>query len=454
MTKGHAERVGFDKREAERLDARRKREAKAGTFTPEVTGAVTVRAYLTKWLSERTNRGSVTDKSLIRNYGLTCAWLCEMRMEDVRPRHAKKFVIELKEKVSQKSGTLLKPKYIWNISSAMKTAFRAAVLDEVIDGYVWILPPGMVSKKSDEADPYTREEAGKLLATATGARLVWLSLAFYTGMRCGEVCGRRWRDWDPKSTPLGCLTIATQYNDQPLKTDNPRRAPVHPELERVLRDWHDRGFEETYLRKPRPEDFIVPNRLNVLENVKRSASYKAVAKDCKLAGIGCRGQHATRHSFISALSRGGADEKTGESITHNAAGTMFDQYTHREWDQLCAAMNCVRPYGQNLVAVLDWDFGTVENANDLGSDSRTRTSDAEQKPAESSELAETAEAEPPAETGSPLEIDAELEASKDLPADAWVLRAAAEDVFQRHRDRKPIGFLVVGQLRKEIRDVG
>lgn len=212
-----------------------------------------------------------------------------------------------------------------------------------------------------------------MLGSATGTRLVWLALALYTGMRCGEVCGRRFRDWDDASTPLGCLTIGTQYDDQPLKTDNPRKAPVHPELARILTEWRDTGFELTFLRKPRPDDFIVPNRWHVLQNIQRSASYKAVAKDCELAGVPCRGQHATRHTFISALDRGGAPEKTGESITHNAAGTMFDQYTHREWDQLCKAMLCVQPYGGKLVALLDWDLETSENAGDLGSDSRTRT---------------------------------------------------------------------------------
>jgi integrase len=353
VTRGHGERVGFDRREAERVNARRKKEVKAGTFAPEVSGAVTVGTYLQRWLDSRTNRGAVTDKSLIRNHGLTCAWLCAMRMDDVRPKHAKKFVLELQAKVSTKSGKSLKPKYIANINGAMKSAFSAALLDEVIQSDVWRLPPGMISKESEEADPYTREEAAALLASAELGRLVWLALAFYTGMRCGEVCGRRWRDYDPAPTPLGALTIATQYQDQKLKTDNPRVCPVHPELARVLADWWDFGFEAVYLRKPRPDDFIVPSRQSMDVSLKRSATYKAIAKDCAAAHVTCRGQHATRHTLISAIQRGGADPKVVEQITHNAAGTMIDRYTHREWDELCAAMLCLRPYGQKLVAALD-----------------------------------------------------------------------------------------------------
>jgi len=375
VTKGHAERVGFDKREADRLDARRKKELKAGTFQPVVTGAITVRAYLTQWLGARKNRSIDVERMMIRIHVMGCPWLADMKMEDVRPPHAKRFVTELQAKVSEKTKLPYKPKYVSNVNGVVKAAFRAAVLDEVIFRDVWMLPPGLISKKSTPKIPYTRDDAAALLASAEHGRFIWLMLAFYTGMRCGEVCGRRWRDWDEDSTPLGCLTIATQYNDQPLKTDNPRKAPVHPELARALTDWRRSGFEKVYCRKPRPEDLIVPSLQNVLKPVTRSAAYKAMAKDCDAAGVTCRGQHATRHTFISAAQRDGAEQKTVESITHNAAGEQIDQYTHREWDQLCAAVSLLRPYGQKLVALLDWDLEIPENTNDLGSDSRTRTLD-------------------------------------------------------------------------------
>jgi integrase len=374
VTKGHSERVGFDRREAERLNARRKKEAKAGTFRPAVTGAITVRSYLGQWLDARSNRSIAVERMMIRVHVLEgCAWLADMKMEDVRPLDAKRFVLELKAKRSAKTGEPLKPKYIANVNGVMKAAFNAAVLDEVITRDVWRLPPGLISKKSAPKVPYSRDDARALLASAEYGRLVWLALAFYTGMRCGEVCGRRWRDWDETATPLGCLTIGTQYNDQPLKTDNPRKAPVHPELARILTEWRSTGFDVVYRRKPRADDFIVPSFGNVLKPLTRSAAYKAIAKDCARAEVVCRGQHATRHTFISAANRDGADQKTVETITHNAAGAMIDQYTHREWDELCAAVSCLRPYGQKLVALLDWDFPEAENKGEEGSDSRTRT---------------------------------------------------------------------------------
>src|SRR5689334_1568428 len=98
-------------------------------------------------------------------------------------------------------------------------------------------------------------------------RRVFLWLAFYTGMREGEICGRRWRDWVRDSLPLGALLCTSQYDDRPLKGDDadsgdtrPRVIPVHRELAAVLDDWWNSGWEVVYGRTPTEDDFIYPNR--------------------------------------------------------------------------------------------------------------------------------------------------------------------------------------------------
>jgi integrase len=342
-TRGHRERVGGDKREAQRLDARRKKELKDGTFQPLVTGAVTVGKYLRQWLAGRKNRSAETERSLLETHALSCSWLCAMRMDDVRPLHAKRFFLELQAKVSLRTGKQLKPKYIANVHGALKAAFNAAILDEVIPRDVWRLPPGLLSKKSAPRVPYSREDAAKLLAANDGIRRVWLALALYTGMRCGEIAGRRWRDL-LSAEPLNCMLISSQYLDEPLKTDRPRKAPVHLTLGEILAHWRVRGFSELFLRAPSVDDFIVPSQHDVTRPLDRFAARKAMEACCTKAGVVHRGVHATRHTFISEVQRGGADQRVVERITHNASGGMIDHYTHRHWDELCAAMMCLRPY--------------------------------------------------------------------------------------------------------------
>lgn len=428
VTKGHGERVGLNKRAAERLNEQRKKEVKAGTYRPVTTGAVTVGSYLKTWMAGRTNRSAEVERMMLRVHVLSCEWLASMKLEDVRPPHAKKFILELKAKVSEKTGLPLKPKYVANVNGAMKAAFNAAILDELLDRDVWRLPPGMISKKTTPKVPYTRAEAGLLLASAERVRRMWLALALYTGMRAGEVCGRRWRDWDRKSTPLGCLTIGTQYDDQPLKTDNPRKAPVHPELARLLADWWETGFEVVYLRKPKLEDFIVPGFPALTKALSRSGAYKAIAADCLRAGVTCRGMHATRHTFISAAQRGGADQKVVERITHNASGSMIDHYTHREWDELCAAVLCLRPYGSDpeLDSSLYSENTGTENMLETGSDSRTRTRENPRESAESSESSRKRGAKRGSETRGASALDATLGASKESEEQDFLLAVGEE----------------------------
>jgi integrase len=339
-TRGTWERVGGDRREAQRLNERRKKEAKAGTFAPKVSGAVTIGRYLETWLAGKTNRSASQDRVHIETHVLPREWFSKMKVEDARPGDFQRLVNEIKA-----GPPKLAPKYIANIFGSVRAAFRAALRQEVVTRDVCLLEPGTISKKSKERTPYSLAEARALVASATGERLIWLAMALYTGMRCGEVCGRRWRDWDPESKPLGGLAIATQYDDQPLKgdddsTDRPRRAPVHPDLAQLLGWWWREGFELVYLRKPTQDDFIVERHDAPGQNLTRSMTYKALERDCALAKVPRRGQHATRHTFLTQARRASPQAKElAEKITHNAAGEMVDNYTHWEWEPLCSVVS-------------------------------------------------------------------------------------------------------------------
>src|SRR5690606_30080071 len=144
-----------------------------------------------------------------------------------------------------------------------RTMFRDAHLQGLIVADPCVLPRGFWGRVvAAERIPYSAEEA---LALMNHPEIrpdfrVWLALAFYTGMREGEVCGRRFRDWEAEARPLGALTVASQYFDEPLKTKRPRRIPVHPELHRILEWWKTEGFELVFGRPPMEADWIVPRR--------------------------------------------------------------------------------------------------------------------------------------------------------------------------------------------------
>jgi hypothetical protein len=166
------------------------------------------------------------------------------------------------------------------------------------------------------------------------------ALAFYTGQREGEVCGRRWRDIDPKVEPLPRLDVTSQYDDRPLKTDSDdggehaRKVPIHPELAATLKLWWDEGFEWTYCRKPTIDDFIVPRTKDGKCHT-RSSGYKLFRAHAEACDVDNLSLHSTRHTFLTLTTRHGALREDAEKITHNRRGETVDEYIHKDWDQLC-----------------------------------------------------------------------------------------------------------------------
>jgi len=196
------------------------------------------------------------------------------------------------------------------------------------------------------------------------------SLQFFAGMRIGETCGRRWRDWSPAAKPLGSLRVHTQYHDQPLKTaksgdSKERMVPVHPELEKVLWCWQGEGFEAVYGRPPGPDDFIVPDRRNMAARTQSQAT-KAHKRDAELIGVPNKGSHALRRFMISAARSSGARSDVLEQITHNARGAIIDVYTAWEWPALCEAVSCLRVDPERLpgrIYDISYDICVSQNAN-------------------------------------------------------------------------------------------
>lgn len=359
------ERVGTNKREAERLHDQRKAERKAGTYrVARVTAFVTVKDWFARYLDGRTNRAADGERQMMRAHVLTLEWFTAMRVTHVEPLDIERVVKEIR--ASGKLGE----KSIANAYAVIRGSFRRAVFEQVIPVSPCMLMPGTVKKGTGKRrHPYTRAEARQLMACAEnppGIR-VFLHLAFYTGMREGEIVGRRWADWRRDGGPLTALVVDSQYDDLPLKgddgvTERPRVVPVHPELEAILASWWDVGFELTHLRPPTIDDFIVPTSGLVCHS--RSSAYRAFRRALARAEVVNRSLHSTRHTFVSVSRSSGAREDAIERITHNAKGTTLDAYTALEWEVLCEAIAKGPDYS------LDRE---TNRAFFSGSDSRTRT---------------------------------------------------------------------------------
>lgn len=331
------ERVGAERREAERLSDRRKREVAAGTFQPPAGRApsATIASHAARWLElRRTRSAKLGNEAYLMGY-VTSTALGAMALDEVRPRHVVALVNELSARLA--------PKTVTSAISLLGVMYRDAVIAELVPASPVVLPRGLLRRTFKRTVPYDAREVECLLAVR-GIHGMLATLALYSGMRPGEIAGRRWRDWDQQARPLGGLLVATQYEDQPLKgddsdTDRPRMLPVHAALRAALEAWQLEGWSLTYGDgPPGPEDLILPSRRDPKHAYTRSGIYQLWRETCRIAGVDGRELRATRNTFITFARRSSPRDDVIEEFTHNAVGRMIDRYNRFQWAPRCDVM--------------------------------------------------------------------------------------------------------------------
>lgn len=406
----HWELSGTNKRAAQDLDRQRRREVKEGTFRPDrLTPAVSVNTYAAQWLDGRRNRNAQNDRRLLELHVLAVPWFASLPMGDVRPKHLLKLIAELRAagRLSEKSISLT--------LDLLRVMFRDAVIGDTLAATPYVVPRGELKRTGKKRTAYEAGEAAKLLEMPTElAWLAWNHVALYGGLRCGEICGLRWGDWDDTPRPLGALVVERQYDDQPLKTERPRLVPVHPELKARLLIWREQ-WAAIHCREPGPMDRMFPGVGG--SALTKSSAYKAWLRSCAASGVINRSVHSTRHTFITFALRGGAVEKDLLLVSHNPRGEVIDRYNDRSWFTFCRAVLAVAYVDSSVDPEND---GT----NNTGSSSWTRTTDNAGNSDESCEPAMEAGNPEPHKSSGPSVARARVDAI--YPADSWLLSLVAD----------------------------
>jgi len=411
------ERIGSNRREAERADAARKREVKAGTFIPRVRGErATVATYAETWLARRSTRTVGDDRQRITAHVLSRDWFAGRPLGELSLADTKRLVEELQAEPG------LAPKTVKNVWGAVRTMLRDARIDGLVLADVCTLPRGVLRRVTRNKRHAYPLDAVRALMTDERVperyRVLW-SLLLLTGMREGEACGRRWRDWDRCARPLGSLEVASQYGGEPLKTDSPRLVPVHPFLAAAREAWEREGWELYVGRVPTPDDFIVPNRSKWrhAEHHTKSSAYKAWRRCLVMLGIANLSLHSTRNTFITWARRYRADPDAIEVLTHNARGEMIDQYTDWQWEPLCEAVATL-PFERRFDSLAGEAEKTLESGGGAGNRSRGTPS---LPRVAARRTAEAGTTDNPPLRGQIRRAEARLEAAQSLPPAAWAL---------------------------------
>jgi integrase len=313
---------------------------------------ITVAQYTERWLKEREalHHASHKDEDCrLRKHMVPR--LGHMLLEEVRPRHIRDFVLDLRK------GQLA-PRSIYHVYQTTALLFRAAIIDELIDATPCVVARGVLPKKVDK-DPnwrngaiYTREEVEQLISDSRipEDRRVLYALKGLAALRHGEAAGLRWSHYDQQAEPLSALNLGK------TKTQVPRRVPVHPTLARVLAEWKPAGWERTYGRMPTPDDLITPTR-NMTERTAQETP-KQLNEDLDTLGLRRRRGHDLRRTFITLAQVDGARRDLLEAVTHGPRGDIVSVYTTFPWPALCEEVAKLK-IGLREGKLFDGNFGAL-----------------------------------------------------------------------------------------------
>lgn len=174
-------------------------------------------------------------------------------------------------------------------------------------------------------------------------------IAYYTGMRRGEVCGLRWRDVDLDASVLAVRrSISTQRGGDYIKTtktDKERIIPITSELIRILRARRALQIEQCmqfgtvfhkdiFVTGDITGDFLSPNYL--------SRWWTQHVDEWGLVGTQGRKPvlHDLRHTFATIAVRS-MDIKSAQDILGHADINMTSRYADTDLQQIQAAGNAL-----------------------------------------------------------------------------------------------------------------
>jgi integrase len=348
--------LAHEKAEAEKAKEKLERELQAQQAAkPDGSSITTVAGWRKKWIGDRRAQGlsSADDDEARLKHARA---LDPLDMADVRPRHIRELVFELKKRIGPEKGDLA-PRTVRNIYGVLHRMFEDAVAEEVIIANPCVLKRGDLPPKRDK-DPawrssavYSRAEVERLLSDSTvpEERRTLYALLFLTGMRIGELAALRWSAYQPEEKPLGKLLVASSFNRKKrevkgTKTENPREVPVHPILAASLASWRLSGWARYMGRAPRPDDLLLPAYTG--NHLRDPVVHANLLRDLEKLGMRNRRTHDTRRTFISLALADGARKDLLRWVTHGPPGDVIDLYTTLPWAALCEEVGRlnIRPY--------------------------------------------------------------------------------------------------------------
>jgi integrase len=215
------------------------------------------------------------------------------------------------------------PSTIRNALMPLRVIFRRALNAGEVDAspVAGVELPAVRGARERYATP---EEAARLLAAVPEHdRALW-GLAFYAGLRSGEIAALRWRDID---LVAGEIHVCEAWCHKTKTTIAPKSAaavrvvPV-PRALRLLVEVHLDLVDD-----PRPAALVAPSRAG--RPFDPSTVYKRADAAWSAAGLNRITLHEARHTFASLMAEAGVPiEDLSEFMGHTSINVTIKRYRH------------------------------------------------------------------------------------------------------------------------------
>lgn len=257
--------------------------------TPNISFSV----YARTWLDYQE---SILAYSTFRSYKVMLEKLvnafASIAVREIKPTHIKAFISTLG----------LSPKSVQNYVGLMSVILNSAVDDDLIskNPCAKVKKPRVVKVKPE---PFELSEVISILNWFDEHEpdmTVYFAIAFFTGMRTGEIMGLKWSDinWTDFSITVQ-RTMTNGRIKESTKTADSRRLDIIESLEPYL----IKQKKFTFMKS----DFIVTNKLGApfmkYDNIKEFHYFRAL----KALGLKERKLYQTRHTFAVMMLKAGEE---------------------------------------------------------------------------------------------------------------------------------------------------
>ena len=213
----------------------------------------------------------------------------------------------------------LKPRTVKNIRNLLGQILGDAVMDDILEKNAVrrVVPPKHIQE--DDIIPFTMEEVKTLISNATGWGKNFITVAFFTGMRTGELLALKWEDIDFNSRKIVIRRTIRHGIVGTTKTGKTRVIDMLDIVHEALKD----KYVENGLR----DEFIFTSKKGtpyVEASAVNTTYWKPLLKRC---GIAYKIMYNTRHTFATLMLLNGEDVLwVSKMLGHSNISTTMKYY--------------------------------------------------------------------------------------------------------------------------------